>query len=141
MKMSQLAVGVFFVGLVLLGLSALWPVFVRPKTVWSDQQAQQHSQASAEVHRLIEQQVHAEAAARGGDPAHAHGATHPVPGQEPGGPEALEAAKERFRQSQAQLERARSMREGPTRVFKWLGIACALLGAAGYYALRSSDER
>ena len=55
-------------------------------------------------------------------------------------PEVLRDARQRYRRSEAGLERARSLRQGPAAVFKWSGIVLALLGGVGHFVVRSLAE-
>ncbi len=123
MKMTHLSLIVLGLGIALVALSYIWP-HVTGGLFWDDQQAQEHAAAGAKVHHLSHSRAHS--AAHGDD-----GHQEPEPG-------ALEAAREQFEQTQADLRRARSNRQGTATLLKWTGAACSLLGGIGYFALRAA---
>jgi hypothetical protein len=112
MKIGQIALGVFLLGLCCLLGAVLWPLCVQPKMVWSEAQALEHSQASAEMHRLSHEKACPGACSEGGGNARGSGAA--LAAQDlPHGAEAYAAAAKRLKETTAALERARSFREGP----------------------------
>lgn len=124
MKLIHLPLVVVGIGIFLVVLSFVWPSIMGTKVVWSEDQARELSEASAEMHRLLHE--------------HDHGTADGNP--EEGEPDVLLAAKERYERSEAGLQRARSLQQGPAAVFKWTGIVLALLGAVGYFVVRSLAE-
>ena len=106
-------------GLLLVGLWLLWPSLLG-KSVWSDQQAHERSRASADLHRLVHEHHDAEA----------HGGTSDSTAAE------LREAEARYERSDAQLQRARSLRDRTAAVLKWAGILLLAVGAGGYWILQ-----
>ena len=92
--------------------------------VWSEQQASEHAEASAKLHRLAH--------------AHPHSADHGDGSEGEHKNRSLKEARQRYEQSGAMLERARAYRQGMARLLKWAGAACALLGGVGYFLLRAA---
>jgi hypothetical protein len=122
MKIIHLPLIVTGIGVLLVGLSFVWPGMVGPK-VWSDEQALHHSQVSADIHSLAHQQP------RGTDdePANGHQAEQA---------RSLQEARQRFQQSQEMLQQAQGYRDGVPRLLRWAGGLCVVLGAAGFFLLR-----
>jgi ABC-type transport system involved in cytochrome bd biosynthesis fused ATPase/permease subunit len=123
MKLSDLPLTALGVGIVLVVLSLIWPSIIG-KAVWSEQQAREHATAAAELHRLAHGHAHAADHAAGVEGEHNRGS--------------LEEAKQRYERSQDMLQRAKTYRQGTARLLRWAGTACSLLGAAGYFLLRSA---
>ena len=126
MKLIHLPLLAMTLGVCLVAFSFLWPRIVGTGMVWSEEEAHELSEAAAEMHRLVHEHGHAAPEA---------GANH-----EEDEPEVLRAARQRYQRSEAGLRRARSLRQGPAAVFKWTGIVLALLGAGGYFVVRSLGE-
>jgi hypothetical protein len=120
-------------GVVLVLLSAAWTGVVSPTAFWSEEQAQQHAKAAADLHRLGHE------AADAASPGLGH-AGHQHPAREPFDPAALEAARQRFQDTSSQLESARSRQNGTATMLKWLGIITALAGVGFYYVLHGSEK-
>ena len=125
MKMTYLSLVVLGAGVLLVVLSQFWPSIIGG-VVWNEEQAREHAQASAKLHQLSHLRGRAK------DDGHEHD-------ENPEGP-SLEEARQRYERSQAMLLQARSYREGTARVMKWAGVLCSLLGATGYFVLRSAGE-
>ena len=140
MKLVHLPPAVMGIGMFLVVLSFLWPRIVGTEMVWSEEQARELSEASAEMHRLVHESAHGTTQASQTDRSHGETAGAASPNHEEGEPEALRAARERYRRSEAGLQRAQSLQQGPAAVFKWTGIVLALAGAVGYFVVRSLAE-
>lgn len=123
MKIIHLPLIAMGVGILLMAFSFVWPRMIGG-VVWSEQQASEHAEAAAELHRLAH--------------ARAHSADHGDGSEGEHKARSLEEAKQRYEQSNAMLERARAYRRRTARLLKWAGAACALLGGAGYILLRAA---
>jgi len=123
MKIRHLPLIVLGVGIILVGLSLVWPRIIAG-AVWSEPQASEHAEASAELHRLSHARAHAAD----------HGAEHKE--EHKAGP--LAEARERYERSQTALQQAQAYRRGSTWLLRWAGGICTLLGAAGYFFLRAA---
>jgi hypothetical protein len=125
MKMSNLCLIALGAGIFLVVLSFIWPSIIRG-AVWSEQQASEHAEAAAELHRLSHARAH------GAGPASGY------PAADKEGDRAarlLEEAKQRYERSQAMLQRARSYRQGIAGLLRGAGAVCSLLGG-GFFLLR-----
>ena len=136
MKLIHLPLVVMGIGVLLVVLSFLWPRIMGTSVVWSEDQAHELSEASAEMHRLVHEHHHGSSGGTASAPQ--HGPTAVQAGENHGEeePEVLRVARERYQRSEGALQGARSLQQGPTKYFKWSGILCALLGVLGYYVLR-----
>jgi hypothetical protein len=123
-KLNHLPLIALGAGLLLVGLSLVWPRMIG-STVWTEEQARQFSEASANVHQAAHD--------------HSHDAGAAADDQKPQA-QSLEEARRRFEQSRAQLDRAQSLRAGTARVLKWAGAVCVVLGAAAHFLLRHSPR-
>jgi len=110
-------------GILLVALSLVWPRVIGG-AVWNEQQASEHAEASAELHRLSH--------------AGSHAADHGTGGKEEHKAGSLAEARQRYERSQAALQQAQAYRRGSTWLLRWMGGICALLGAAGYFLLRAA---
>jgi len=122
MKIRHLPLIFLGVGIILVGLSLVWPRIIGG-AVWSQRQASEHAEASAELHRLSH--------------ARAHAADHGAEGKEEHKAGSLAEARQRYQRSQAALQQAQAYRRGSTWLLRWVGGVCALLGAAGCFLLRA----
>jgi len=122
MKIRHLPPILLGVGIILVGLSLVWPRIIGG-AVWSEQQASEHAEASAELHRLSHAGSHAADRGTGGEEEHKAGS--------------LAEARQRYERSQAALQQAQAYRRGSTWLLRWVGGICVLLGAAGYFLLRA----
>ncbi|MHC4179663.1 MAG: hypothetical protein ACYSWU_19295, partial [Planctomycetota bacterium] len=120
MKIAHLALVSLGVGILLIALSFFWTGMIG-SVVWNEQQAREHSQASAELHRLSHR--------HGPDADHGSGAEGEHEAR------SLEEARERYENSNAKLQQARAYRSGTARLLKWLGAFLAFLGGVGYLLL------
>lgn len=142
MKIIHLPPVAIGVGVLLIGVSFVWPRVIRTSTVWSDEQAGEYARAAAAVHRLAHVRMHAAE----GDHQHKHGDRHGVAcerhhggGDNPArGAETFEEAKLRFDKSQRDLDSARAFRHGAAVLFKWTGILCMFVGVGSFYLLRAA---
>jgi ABC-type transport system involved in cytochrome bd biosynthesis fused ATPase/permease subunit len=123
MTIRRLPLIVLGIGVLLVAISLVWPRIIA-RTVWNQQQASQHAEAAAELHRLSH--------------ARAHAADHAAEGKEEHKGGSLEEARQRYDRSQTALQQARAYRRGSTWLLRGAGGACALLGAAGYFLLRAA---
>ena len=140
MKITYLPLAVAGIGVLLIVLSFAWPHMIGTEMVWSEQQALEHSQAAAELHRLQHQRIHEDEDQHGDEHGHQH---EPPPAPKTGNaPEqnsaSFEAAKHRYERSQAGLQAAQASRPRVAACLKWIGIAGSLAGAIGYYVLRAA---
>jgi len=123
MKIRHLPLIVLGLGIILVGLSVVWPRIIAD-AFWNDGQASEHAEASAELHHLSH--------------ARAHAADHGAEGKEEHKAGSLAEARERYERSQAALQQAQGYLRGSTWLLRWAGGICALLGAAGYFLLRAA---
>jgi hypothetical protein len=121
MKIIHLPLIVTGIGVLLVGLSFVWPSIVGPK-VWSDEQALRHSRISAEMHGFAHQESH--------DP------DLDPEAQQQAQARSLEEARQRFQQSQEMLQQAQAYRDGVPKLLRWAGGLCVVLGGAGFFLLR-----
>ncbi len=123
MKMRNLSLAAMVVGVLLILLSVVWPRVVGTERLWSDEQARAHSVAAAELHSMAHQQKHA--AGRTDDDS-------------AGGADELEAARQRYEQSEEELLAARTFRRRTVLLLKWAGVCCSIGGAVGYFLARKT---
>ena len=140
MKIIYLPLATAGIGVLLIVLSFAWPRVIGTEMVWSEQQALEHSQAAAELHRLQHQRIHEDDDQHGDEHGHEH---EPPPAPETGNapgqnPDSFEAAKHRYDRSRAELQAAQASRLRVATYLKWIGIAGSLAGAIGYYVLRAA---
>jgi len=137
MKLAPAALMAFFLGLGLIVFSFIWPSLVE-KSAWSEEQAKEHSAASADLHRLAHMQGHPAGDAGHGEPGHAHSPAGAS--DQSSGPQAFEDAKARYQKSSDALAAAQSYYQGVAVWMKWIGIVLTLLGAGAYLVLvRAGD--
>lgn len=142
MKLAQAALYAIGLGLVLLFAAMIWPKLMGPGRVWTEQQAQEHSQAAARMHELVHaNHAHQEAASHQGyTPGHTHSGAHAPGGEQDAAAVAaeLEVATERYEKSRDALASAKSLRSGPATFMKWAGVLLMTLGVAGYFVQRNA---
>jgi len=131
MKIIHLPLIALGVGLLLIVLSWVWPRTIG-SGVWSDQQAREWSEASAEMHSLVHDHGHG-----GGDDHRRAGAGTEASTHEQDSPK-LKAARERFSRADAGLQQARSLRSGVAGALKWTGILFLAVGTVGYWIIQRS---
>ncbi len=128
--MSALVIG----GALLVVVSFVWPALVGGRNAWSDKQAKEHAELSAEGHHLR----HAQAEGPAG-----HDKTHPSKSAKEKQKE-YEAAREkvdrRFAEVNADLRSAQNRGATTALVLRILGVVCTVVGGAGYFALRNKDR-
>jgi len=140
MKLAQAALYAIGLGLVLVFAAMIWPKLMGPGRVWTEQQAQEHSQAAARMHELVHaNHAHEEAGSHQGH-AHTQSGAHAPGGQQDAATVAadLEVATERYEKSRDALEGAKSLRSGPATLMKWAGLLLMTLGVTGYFVQRNA---
>jgi hypothetical protein len=136
MRENPLAFAVIIAGLGLAVFSFVWPSLVRWRSPgWTEEQAQAHAEASANLHYLAHTRAHQLEDAHGavGEKADSHHARQ-VSDQ------VLDDARAQYQNSWAALERARHAGEGTAAWMKWIGIALALAGVGGFYYFREKPK-
>jgi hypothetical protein len=123
MKIRDLPLIALSIGILLVALSFAWPRIIGG-VVWNEQQASEHAEAAAELHRLSHAQSHAEGHGAGAKEEHQAGS--------------LAEARQRYELSQAALQQAQAYRWGSTQLLRWAGGFCSILGAAAYLLLRAA---
>ncbi len=133
MKSIYFPPAVIVAGATLLIASIIWPHAAGPQVVWTDEQAGEYAQASADLHAAAHAKGHAK------HPGHAH--NHGAAGEDSAAADQkLAAAQERFGRQEAALERAHAMRWGPARWFWWSGLILTAGGVAAFYWMRSAGR-
>jgi hypothetical protein len=124
------------VGVVLVLLGQLWPERV-PKTMWTEEQATERTKALLKGHdarhRKAEQENRAKSAP-GHDAQGAHSHSREISDEE------YNAAEAKFKNSNQDIERARSSASLPARILFWGGIFAATVGLACYGYERVSQS-
>lgn len=125
MKLMHVPVGLVILGLLLMAISAVWPQLIQSERgLWTEQQALEHTQIAADLHRLEHEVMHADNSshqASSGDNSTAN----------------YQQAKAHYQQSDAQLRNAQYWSQDVAEWIKWFGMACCLTGTIGYYFVRS----
>ncbi len=117
---------VISVGLFLLLLGAVWPTVVQPS--WSEEEGQEHGEASAALH----------AAAHDRNPSHAlsHGDGQPSQSDtakvKAAKEEAYEKALKKFDEGEAAKASSEWIQSGPAGIFRWGGTFVLVLGIGLY---------
>lgn len=128
MTRSQLvAIPLILLGLALFIVSLLWPLLVKPETVWSREQGLEQAKASSQLHRRTHEAAHAEISTSS-DAKKAEARR------------LKEESQQRFDRSRAALQRAQSIRTRTPLVLRVLGLVLLIAGVGVHYAYSSNDE-
>lgn len=122
MKLPLLMLGLIIGGVVLVGLSLVWPSAARSASPWTPEEAKEHAQAGGKAHHLGHELIHKGNKATSVDRA------------------AFQEAKERFDRADAALLEAQNRGQKTAAILKWLGIVCVLLGGGGFLILRRDEK-
>lgn len=136
--MKTLVAALLGIGFTCIMLSHFWPQR-DAKAVWSQKQAEERRDAALELHELMGRKAQA---ANKHEPVRDKGKAAPLPhshGDEPSDEE-FRAAQERFKNSNRDIERARSAASLPARILFWGGILAATIGLACYGYERVSQS-
>jgi hypothetical protein len=137
MKWTVLPPVVISLGLALMVISWAWPVVMPVKSVWSEEQAQDRSEASADVHRLhYEYHAAVEREQGSGSNSAGRGGAMEASGRADEIKVEYDKAKSRLQRSSEELKSARSFRLGLKGILWWSGIVFSLVGVGGYFVLR-----
>jgi hypothetical protein len=101
-------------GMLLLVTSYLLVYLFPERGAWSEENAQEHAESAADLHRLTH--MHS-------PDGHSHGDDAPS-----GGAAELEAARVRYAESETKLSSAIAGRQRVRTIVRWLGITLALAG-------------
>jgi hypothetical protein len=151
---KQLSVVALLAGILLVGVSL---VFGHGRSAWTAEQAQNYSEAAADLHRLTYEaaqvrEAAGKAAATPRTPKYDSEMRLSVPADAPMPPDpqtvsperaqiALAAAQKRYNAARAALVEARDRGGGGATLVRWLGIGLAAAGIGGLVASRSRSDR
>jgi hypothetical protein len=128
---SRTAVALLVIGCLLIASSWILPQVVGGRKAWSEDDAAQLATVQTELHSLREQMGTAFQKQKSGDGDSA--LTRQTA-------ESLEAAEARYKQLSARLDAAREKGQSTALVLRWIGVAIAAVGAAGFAAARSKQR-
>lgn len=120
------AVSAIVIGLALLVTSFAWPFVLQRNWVWDERQAEEHSQAAANLHQLTHETAEVQIDPKIDDQAKQQAAA------------ALKSAKDRYQASRHALQRARGTHRTAAIVMRWVGVAFLLVGTIRYMALKEN---
>lgn len=140
MQARTWCLGALVFGALLVAVSLAIPWLFGPRSVWTEEKAQQHAQAAAKLHSLALRRGHAEAARQTGKtPAvpphsHAHHDDEPPPTDDQ-----VADARTQFDRTKTELEQAKASGRTTALVLRGVGVLCALCGGGGYLLLRRTQ--
>lgn len=150
---KQISALAFLTGIALLGVSLVWG---QGRSAWTSEQAQNYSEAAADLHRLTYEAAQVrEAAGKAASTAGAakddSGKRLALPADAPMPPDpqtvtperaemALAAAQKRYNAARTALDDARDHGRGSATLVRWLGIGLATAGICGLVAGGSRSD-
>jgi hypothetical protein len=151
---KQLSALALLAGIALAGLSFVWG---QGRSAWTAEQAQNYSEAAADLHRLTYEAAQVreaadKAASTPGSPKDDSGKRGALPADAPmpadpqaATPErariALAAAQKRYDAARSALDDARNHGRGSATLMRWLGIGLAVIGICGLVAGGSRSDQ
>lgn len=126
-KSARFATGLICFGLLLLGVSYMWPLLLPQEVVWSEEQALEKSNAAADLHRMSHEAGHVVSDSTDEE-------------EKKAAQEQLQKAQSRFDESKAALDRGRRFRDITAIVLRSCGIVFALMGVIRYKIIQSDDR-
>ena len=120
--MNHITVGfIVFGGILLLG-ATMWSHWIDPRNYWTEEDAQARAEWGEKGHML------------------AHHAEHVHTDQQK---KSIQAEREEIQthldQAEQNFQNAKNRYEWPSRLMRYSGMACLVLGILGYYVTRSAD--